>query len=63
MTEAKHELVIEIDPGPGPWTGHVRDEHDERYPFSGWVGFAAALGRALGEDAGEATRRSSASTP
>jgi hypothetical protein len=55
MSEGTRELVIEIEPGPGPLTGHVRDEAGVRYPFAGWLGFASALGAALGDAAeGEA---------
>jgi hypothetical protein len=59
MTKAKCELVIEIDPGPGPLAGHIRDETGARHPFAGWLGFASALGRALGD----AAERPSGSTP
>jgi hypothetical protein len=63
MTEGKHELVIEIDAGPGPLTGHIRDETGARYPFAGWLGFASALGLALGEDADDARESASRSAP
>jgi hypothetical protein len=50
MTKASREIVIEIDPGSGPLAGHLRDESGARHPFVGWLGFASALGLALGED-------------
>lgn len=63
MTEARHEFIIEIDRGPGPLTGHIRDESGARHPFAGWVGFASALGMALGEDADAAAEPLSGSAP
>jgi hypothetical protein len=60
MRSAKRELVIEIESGPDPLNGHIRDETGTRRQFAGWLGFASALGLALGEDTGESRRHSAA---
>jgi hypothetical protein len=52
VSEGKRQLVIEIEPGPGPLSGCIRDEAGVRHSFAGWLGFASALGLALGNDDG-----------
>ena len=50
MTNPRRPLEIDLDPGPGPPTGRIRDAAGVAHPFSGWLGFASVLGQLLEQD-------------
>jgi hypothetical protein len=44
---ARRRLSLEIEPDSDPLVGALRDEHGESIAFSGWLGLANAIDRAL----------------
>lgn len=62
MAERTRQLGIDIEPGPGPPRGWIRDAHGVTHPFSGWLGLASVLGRVL-EQSAPARDRPAADNP
>jgi len=55
MTDRPHtRLILELDSHREPISGRMREEGGESRPFSGWLGLAAALRRALASGQGAA---------
>ena len=63
MAPPKRPLVIEVEPGHDPPTGRVDDTEGARHTFTGWLGLATALGRALRAGASDHERPRPAGTP
>jgi hypothetical protein len=53
LADERRTLTLEVDPSADPIAGLVRAEDGAERDFSGWVGLAAALERALQRTPGE----------